>query len=356
MNPIVEKTDTSSNTTPSTMPSPQLAFSMDSSPFLNWTYNPDESDEDKAVVFRSLVATLKSQDALDDSLEEKAVEFLESVTPDDEEFADLYVDGFASNSDKSLTIFLLSIMFLISSGSQVIKTATMKMLRYLPCNCTPEVRFPLVQADLIPQLINTLNPQDHSFEEAEDLHICLLSIMNATFGLTTPLGLDDLSVVDDIETEDVHEAVLKQALVPSEKYLCHLCMNRHSIIDGDQSSEFMKLLAQLIGLCTHCEFSMNIVRDVPVMLTIPSCLTFFEDERSIGYFLWEMNYSQEACNRERGKMRRMMKTVHRMLRMEGFEDVIEEKLQNDEDESGSDLFAELLKWNNWLGMNIPKQN
>ncbi|KAK2947846.1 hypothetical protein BLNAU_17266 [Blattamonas nauphoetae] len=345
-----------SSSTRSSMPSPQFRFSRDCSRFLNWKYHRKESQRKKAIVFRSLVATVKLQPALDVSLEDKAVDFLEFVSSTFPNSLDLFLDSFASNSDESLTNFVQSIVVLISSPNLVITTAAIRMLWSLLVECSTQHTLALVQADLIPQIISTLNPQSLSFKEAEDLHIFLLSLIGWYIKLATPFDLDEIETEDDDEQPAVYEAVFQQVLVPSEKYLCHLCMNRFSIIDGDQSSEFMELLARLLGICTHCELSMNLVRDMPVMLTIPSYLTFFEDDSSISYFLEIMNYSQEEWNNTRGEDRPRWKELHRMLRMEGIEDVIEEKLRNDEDENGSYVVAASIEWNNVHGMNIAEQN
>ncbi|KAK2943333.1 hypothetical protein BLNAU_21758 [Blattamonas nauphoetae] len=298
---------------------------------------------------------VQSQSALDASLEAKAQKFLESVIQTNTNSADTLLNSLSRTADESSTTFVQSIVVLISSASQIINTAAMRLLESLIDACSPEVRFPLVQADLIPQLISTLNPQDHSFEEAEYLHICLLSIINQTFNLATPNDLDEIETEDDDEQPTVYEAVLKQVLAPSEKYIRHLCVNRTSIIDGDQSRIFMELLARLVGICTHCELSMNSVLHMPVFLTIPSYLSFVKNDFSVCDFLEEMNYSQEEWNNTRGEVQQLWNSVHRMLRMEGIEDVFEEKLQNDEDESGSYVVAASIEWNNVHGMNIPEQ-
>ncbi|KAK2948854.1 hypothetical protein BLNAU_16197 [Blattamonas nauphoetae] len=91
-----------------------------------------------------------------------------------------------------------------------------------------------------------------------------------------------------------------------------------------------------------------------VALTIPSCLTFFENNRTLWYFLFNMNDLQRGWNKTWGEARQMWKTVHRMLRMEGIEDVIEERLRNDKSQSISQfIVAYSIHWSNLLGMNLP---
>ncbi|KAK2964074.1 hypothetical protein BLNAU_1155 [Blattamonas nauphoetae] len=135
---------------------------------------------------------MELQPVLDASLEAKAKRFLAFVIPyDNIESTDAFLNSLASNSYGSSITFIRSIVVLISSASHGITTAAMKMIEDLIWGCSEAVNFALLKADLIPQLIITLNPLSLSFAEAA-----------------------------------VHETILKQVLVPSEKYICHLCMNR----------------------------------------------------------------------------------------------------------------------------------
>ncbi|KAK2943325.1 hypothetical protein BLNAU_21750 [Blattamonas nauphoetae] len=331
--------------------SPCLSHTADCSPFLNWTDDQTESIDGWDVVFRSLVATVKLQPALDVSLEEKTVDFLEFVSSTFPNSLDLFLDSFASNSDESLTNFVQSIVVLISSPNLVITTAAMEMLRNLFVWCSNQVLLALVQADLIPQIINTLNPQSLSFAETVDLYTNLMITITNSLCLSTPTSLGYLAFEDGNEQQAVHEAVLKQVVVPPEKYICHLCVNRFSIIDEDQSKSFLSLLAQLLDISPSYQPTMNIVLHTPVILTIPSSLAFIEHDHSIWAFLYFMVDIQREWNEPRGKERQTSKVVNRMLRMEGIEDGIEEKLQNDPNNRGSWIVTSAIGWNHRQGMN-----
>ncbi|KAK2950462.1 hypothetical protein BLNAU_14580 [Blattamonas nauphoetae] len=326
----------------------------DSSAFLNWSEERFRTEQEKAVVFQSLVATLKRQPALDVSMEAKAVRIIKSVSLTTRSSAQAFLTSLGQTPGESATDFVQSIGVLLSTPSQVITTATMKMLNCLFLWCSPTSRLNLVKADLIPQLIITLNPLSLSFTEAIDIHINLLEIIALSLWLSTPDGLAGLEIEAHDEQLTVHETVFTQVLSPSEKYICHLCMNHFSIIDGDQSFRFLKLLAKLLELCSNHQPTMDCVLHMPVIVTIPSCLTFFENDDSTYYFLGFMNKAQREWNEIRGEVQQMWKAADRMLRTEGIEDVIEEKLQNDQDKEGESIVSESIGWNNLLGMNLPK--
>ncbi|KAK2956607.1 hypothetical protein BLNAU_8447 [Blattamonas nauphoetae] len=329
---------------------------MDCLPFLNWRENRRESDQEQAAVFRSLVTTVKFQPALDASLEAKAVKFLESIVPQFPFSPDAFLISIGQTTDESLKNFVQYIGVLLSSPNQALTTSAMKTLRTLIRRLSDPVSFALVKADLIPQLINTLNPQSLSFAEGVDIHIHLLAILTHPFWLSTPYYLRQLGFEDRNEQESVHEIILKQVVVPSEKYVCHLSVNRYSIVDGEQSKLFMEILAQLLRVCPYYQQTMDFVFNMQVIVTIPSCLTFFENDRSLWNFYHLMNTAQQELNAKDRELRLNWQTVHRMLRMEGIEDVSEEKLQNDQNIlSGRWIVTKSIGWNNVQGMNVPKQ-
>ncbi|KAK2960915.1 hypothetical protein BLNAU_4002 [Blattamonas nauphoetae] len=206
---------------------------------------------------------MKSQPAFDDTLVAKAVNFLKSVNWDDEESSDAFLSNFGETRDESLTNFVQSIVVLISSANQIITTATMKMLENAIANSSSQFRLSLVKADLIPQLTVTLNPLSLSFTEAVDIHTSLMTAILNSVWLLTPAGLEELGVEDPDDELAVPEMVFKQVLVPSEKYIWHLCVNRFSIVVGKLSRLFLLLLARLIEISPSYRPTMDFVLHLP---------------------------------------------------------------------------------------------
>ncbi|KAK2948614.1 hypothetical protein BLNAU_16433 [Blattamonas nauphoetae] len=322
--------------------------------FLNWSGEVPETPHGQAVLFRSLVATVNLHPALDASLEAKTVKLLEYLSRQNQSTADAFLDSLGQTTHESLMNFIQSIVVLISSPSQDIAAASVEMFHSLIKECSLRVNLALVKADMIPQLVRTLNPQSLSFAIAEDIHINLLKTIRESIWLATPNGLTNLKIEDDNKQQAVHETVLKQVLTPSEQYICHLCMNRYSIIDGEQSAEFINFLAQLLRIPPYYPPTMDFVLNMPVVLTITSCLTYIEDDESIWNFLYHMNGIQWERNEKGGQVRQLGKIVNRMMRLEGIEDVMEEKLQNNrKQESGFHIVLISMEWSNLQGLNLP---
>ncbi|KAK2963957.1 hypothetical protein BLNAU_1034 [Blattamonas nauphoetae] len=355
MGSVINKVDTSSNSKSSDLSIPPLPFSLDCSPFLNWNENQYYPESENVVVFRSLVRTLELQPALDESLEAKVVKVLESVDPMTRTFADLFFNHYRRTADESLKDFVQSIVVLLSSANRVIIAAAMKMLDSLLTYCSDQDRLSLATADLIPQIITTINPLSLSLSDCEYIRTYLISSIFYLLWLATPDGLRKLGIQDGNEQQTVHETVLKQVMVPSEKYICHLCVNRFSIIDSEQSKYFLALLARLTQICPYHQPTMKFVLHMPIVLTIPSCLTFFETENSIWTFLFVLINSKEGRTQQGINIRRSKTAVFRCLRMEGIEDVMEEKLLNEKETSlGKNIVNNSIKLSNWLGMDVPR--
>ncbi|KAK2950350.1 hypothetical protein BLNAU_14685 [Blattamonas nauphoetae] len=316
--------------------------------------NRHESGVKKAVIFRSLVATIKLQPAFDDSLVAKAVKFLESVTTKNRQFSSGFLRSLGRTPDESLTCFVQCVVVLVSTDYQVITAAAMKILDTLIWRCSAKLLLTFIKADLISLLIISLNPQSLSFDEAVEIHIHLMKSIRSCLRLATRDGLELLKITDDNEQQAVHETVLQQVVVPSEEYIWHLCVNRYSIVDGDQSDNFLTLLTALLEISPSYPPAMDIVVNIPVFLTIPSCLTLFETVFSTWTFLYDMNDAKRKWNNQSGDVQQMGKIVQRLLRMEGTEDVIEEKLPNDRKEfAGIWLVDKSIEWNSQHGMNLP---
>ncbi|KAK2954370.1 hypothetical protein BLNAU_10702 [Blattamonas nauphoetae] len=323
--------------------------------FVNWDGQHIESASDRLEIYQSLVALIQDGHDFDFPQEANAVIFLNSVSPENQQSADAFLNSLGLTTDESLTNVVQSIGMLVSSPSQVITTAALNLLKNLLTNCSPRLRLALVQADLIPQIISSLNPLSFSFAEAVDIHIHLMRILNQSVRLTTLFGLEKLGIEDGNGPQVIFETILQQVLVPSEKYICHLCTNRYSIIDGRQSEYFLTLLAQILRICPYHHQTLDFILHVPVVLTIPSCLTFFVDDESIWYFVVLMINSQRGWNTTVGTEQQISKIVQRLLRMEGIEDAIEEKLRNDKTGEGGWIVDNSIGWINLLGMNLQKQ-
>ncbi|KAK2956999.1 hypothetical protein BLNAU_8074 [Blattamonas nauphoetae] len=182
---------------------------MDCNSFLNWMENRYYSFHEKAIVFQSLVITLKSQPALDDSLEAQAVKFLKSVHFQNESSADTFLSSLATFPGDSSTAFV----------HQIVPTAAMEMLSHLLLDCSQKKLLSLVKADLIPQLVMTLNSLPLLFTEAVNIRVNLTQIVSRAIVLATPDFLEHLGIVDNDEQQAVRETKRTSTSTSFEQFL-----------------------------------------------------------------------------------------------------------------------------------------
>ncbi|KAK2960209.1 putative CBL-interacting protein kinase 3 [Blattamonas nauphoetae] len=97
-----------------------------------------------------------------------------------------FLNSFASASDEPSKNFVQSIVVLISSPSQAITAAAMKLLKSLSIWCSAKDLLSLVKATLIPQVITTLNPQSLPWTEGKNMHINLMTLIRNSTCLATP--------------------------------------------------------------------------------------------------------------------------------------------------------------------------
>ncbi|KAK2950137.1 hypothetical protein BLNAU_14939 [Blattamonas nauphoetae] len=206
---------------------------------------------------------MKLQPALDASLEAKAVKFLESVVKKDFYSSEAFLRSFASPSDISLTNFVQHLGVLISYANRAIAKVTMEIVDSLINRCSIANRLALIKANLIPEIINTLNPQSLSFAEAVDIHINVMKSITNFVWLATPDGLANNRIKHSDESQTINETILKQVLEPSKKYIWHLCVNRFSIIAGDQSNNFLTLLARILKMSPFYQPTMDLPASAP---------------------------------------------------------------------------------------------
>ncbi|KAK2955740.1 hypothetical protein BLNAU_9276 [Blattamonas nauphoetae] len=117
--------------------------------------------------------------------------------------------------------------------------------------CSSKLQLALVKADLIPQLINTLYPLSLSLTKAVDISSNLISCIRSSAWLVTPGGLEDLEIEAPDEQQAIHETVLQQVVVPSEKTVSGFYLTRHSVCVIVVGSDLSSWILSLNGRRTH---------------------------------------------------------------------------------------------------------
>ncbi|KAK2956510.1 hypothetical protein BLNAU_8564 [Blattamonas nauphoetae] len=204
----------------------------------------------------------------------------------------------------------------------------MEMLNHLFCRCTPQFRLKLIEAQLIPQIIISLKPQSPVVRETVLINASLLHIIASSLDLATQEGLTLLKIEPNHGLQTVFQTVHSQVLVPSKSYIHHLYQRRFSITDTDLLSNFLNLISRLLQISPYYQRTMDFVLNMPIILTIPSCLTFFDDDADMMFRFEFIDDTRCKWNKQAESIRRSETILIRSLRMEGFDDVSEQRLLN----------------------------
>ncbi|KAK2950690.1 hypothetical protein BLNAU_14361 [Blattamonas nauphoetae] len=326
------------------------------SAFLDWDGQQIDSVSDRSTIYCSLVQMVKNEPALDPSLEDKAVSFLEQIKLDSANDVDSFISGIVPSSlPESSRDFIESIVELISGHSKPVLNAAMTFVRDLAFRSSNNTILKLVKDGLIPQIISSLDLFSLPFTCAEEVHSSLLGILYNSIQKSTNHSLETLQLHDANEQQELRETVHNQVLLPSEAYLRHICANHYSIKHHTQLYYYMILLPQLLDVSPYYEPTLVFVLNLPVCLTLTSTMTVVDFDEAIWCSLFVHTITQHARMNASGEALERHHILLRSLKMEGIEDIIEQRLKNDiGGDNGQEIATTDIKWNNMLGMNVKK--
>ncbi|KAK2941163.1 hypothetical protein BLNAU_23928 [Blattamonas nauphoetae] len=266
---------------------------------------------------------------------------------------DDFILGLApSSADESAKEFVSSIVVLASSSNKTIITSMLRVVPWLIRQTSPKQCLSLVHLNLVPQLLSAINVQSLSFADGQGLILLVAGLLVQLLNLASLYSLAKLEIEHHLDRQAVHEAVLKHILVPSEGFIRHICLNRLSISTEALSNHFMSLLMQILHISPYHPQTMDFVQTLPIVLSIPSFLTFYSFDVTIESFLDDLIVVQSEWDRKGGSIRRSGRIISRCLVMEGFSDVLEQLMTTDkEGDSGGYAVEFSISLSNLFGVN-----
>ncbi|KAK2961610.1 hypothetical protein BLNAU_3408 [Blattamonas nauphoetae] len=280
--------------------------------FLNWDGHPVESSSERSAIYKSFIQVVKNKHSFTPSLEDKASSFLEQISPKTTNEVDSIINDIVPSSQQE-------------SSSAFVES----------------------------KLVSSLDLFSPSFTEAEKLHNNLIGVTYDSLMALTERVRDTLQLHNDNEQQELGETVYCQVLLPLEAYIRYICSNRYSLVDGELPASSMLLLAKSLAICPYHEPTMRFVFRLPILPTIPSAMTFYErDIMNLSYRL-TMLLAQLKYTTIGGETLNLWNIILRSQRMEGVEDLDEQRLNLDFGGAYGHKVAErAIEWNNLLGMNV----
>ncbi|KAK2950823.1 hypothetical protein BLNAU_14241 [Blattamonas nauphoetae] len=184
--------------------------------FINWDGKPIKSQSEQSALYRSLVQMVKDERQLPPSIEDKAVSFLKQIKIRSAKDVDSFLlDLVPSSQVEPSKTFVESVVELISIPNEKIKLAILELIATVVNYSFMDRILILLQNDLIPKLISSLDVFSPAFTEAEKIHASLITILEHTIYSSTFDIYHNTTIVDDNDQQQLFETVHNHVIVPS---------------------------------------------------------------------------------------------------------------------------------------------
>ncbi|KAK2943245.1 hypothetical protein BLNAU_21817 [Blattamonas nauphoetae] len=301
----------------------------------------------------TVLQVIKDGHPVDDESSKKAKDLFVQIGNTYSPNSDDFIRGLVPSSHaESAKEFVTSMVVLTSSANQIPVPETLDLLIDLIMSSSSNVHLSLINLNLVPQLLSSLNPQSLSFEDAPDVVLFVASLLSQLLQISSPHSLIKLEIENNWDRSALHDTTLAHLLVPSEGFIRHVCLNRPSFEEKEISLIFMSLLMQILHISPYHPPTMDFIQTLPIVLSIPSMLTSCPSDQSKFYCLTDLLAEQTECIKRDGSNRRSNTIVARFLANEGFSDVLEQMMMADEEgDSGSYIVACSISLSCMFGIN-----
>ncbi|KAK2950168.1 hypothetical protein BLNAU_14854 [Blattamonas nauphoetae] len=296
-------------------------------PFLNFDPISNYSSEDKSTILCSLVALVKAEYPFDDTLQDRAAQFLKNLGPQwgDEQPATKLVTELVHSSAGSPSGFVESITTLLSSPHSMVVAAAWSVIYKIVILSSLDIRCCLVESDLVSKVLVAAQPQTLPISENETIIDNLIWIIFNCINLATQPSVSELGITAAVDQSNHREMIFRKVVFPSSQFVTFLITNRH-VLNGDLFKFFMYLLCGHIRICPLHRPTLEYVLASPIAMALSSCLSFIERNDTLWTTLLNINQSLEEWKKEGPEVVQSAKRMTQALIVEGFEDTLEQML------------------------------
>ncbi|KAK2960690.1 hypothetical protein BLNAU_4345 [Blattamonas nauphoetae] len=340
-------------------PSPESHSTIDvlHEPFLNFCaiFNPPIDYSSR--VYCSLVSLVKEEYPFDDALQDRATKFLKSLEPiwnTPEEKADQLVTDLVPSSTGSILGFIESILTLLSSSYSTVVAAALSFLSRTTLNSSSNIRYQLVESDLIINVLATVQPLTLPILGNERIIRILTKLIEHHLCLTFSTWLSDHGITTAADQSNQREMIFQKVVAPSSQFVMFLITNWR-ILHGGLFKSFTILLSQLIGICPYNHSTLEFVLASPISMAFSSCLSFIENDYSLIRTIGLFHSSLHEWNEQGSEIAQSRKRMIQALLSKSFEDIVEQVMLHYEDGyHGSDLVEYCSSISKLLGSNVAR--
>ncbi|KAK2941764.1 hypothetical protein BLNAU_23312 [Blattamonas nauphoetae] len=323
-------------------------------PFLVFDENSVLSFLDESRIYCSLVALVKADYPFDNVLQDRAVQFLRSLTPigiGTDHFAKLVTD-LVPSSDGSPYGFVDSVATLLSSPHSTVVAAALRFLYETLLYSSLTVRCRLIESGLISKVLAILQHHTVQISGNEKIIDTLMQTFYSCIKLAFPSSLIDIGITATADQFNHREMIFQKVVIPSSQFVTFLISNRN-MLNGSSLDSFMKLLNTHLRICPFHRPTLEFVIASPIAMTITSCLSTIENRGHLWYSLIDIEHSLEIWTTEGQEVVQSGKRMVQALISEGFVDTLEQMMMNTKDGAyGHSLIEDCMQISNVLGSNV----
>ncbi|KAK2960662.1 hypothetical protein BLNAU_4317 [Blattamonas nauphoetae] len=314
------------------------------------------SHEDPSTIYRSLVSLVKIGYPFHDALQDKTVQFLNSLEPIRffKKSADEFITKIASNNNDPFGEFVDSVVTILSSSHSSIVDAALSFSSRFYSTSSKPFQLQLMEADFLSRVLTSIQPQTRCISSQSSLHSSLISVLESSLSCASTNQLEILLHTTPIDEHSIRELIFHKVVFPSSPYLLSVCHSQRSL-SNRLSGSFMLIFGRLILISPLHRPTLEFVLTSPLLSTFSSCLSYVEHWIPLWTTLFEFDNSLKDWKNKGAEVVISGKQIIQALFAEGFEDTLEAILMHDEDGFyGVNIVTTCISVSQRLGSNVMR--
>ncbi|KAK2956630.1 hypothetical protein BLNAU_8471 [Blattamonas nauphoetae] len=335
-------------------PDSGLTVQLEHTAFLNLDSNSHLSFEDKSTLYCSLVSLVQSNHIFDEALQDKTVKFLENLKPGRTalQLANQIISKLVPSPDTTQSRFIDSIYILVSSPHTKIVSAALAFLEGSFMSSSKRYKTQVFDVDFVPRILSIIQPHTLTVSGNENLFCSLNHILSSSINLAHSRCMDTFGITEPPTLHNRREIIFQRHIQPLSQYLSFLCSNRYFFATVESSGGMQSLLGRVLQISPFHHPTLEFVLASPIVMTIPSFLSFVEHSGALWNILADILYLMCEWKKHSTEVAQSGKRMIRALLSDGMEDTLEQLLLSNQncDFSGGVVLncvfvLRLLGWN-----------
>ncbi|KAK2941982.1 hypothetical protein BLNAU_23105 [Blattamonas nauphoetae] len=239
----------------------------DSRAFLEWDGTDVLSINTASIIFRSLATLVKEWYPFDDALVEKAVGFLQTISPANQLFSvDDFLFGLVPEHVDPVDGLIEATLLLLASSEHRIVESALDVFESTFDRCSTDNTLKMLDCNMISGVMTVIRPHTSSLSAGNVLHTRVIRLLKSS--LFEARNLESFDISGSSRQSQMNDVIFERVLIPSETYLRYLCSNRYFVVEGQCLHSLLDLVHKLFEMSAFSSQVSDFVVSLPIALTI----------------------------------------------------------------------------------------